>query len=107
MAHLLRGRELIKVIKEIIKDENYKQIEDYQKVFQLLDQAKANGLDDAYYLRYYGEIYEKCNNNAKALEFYIRAYELNKKIGLKNKIKRLGVSFPTRLMNQIPNKMKR
>ena len=102
MAHLLRGRELIKVIKEIIKDENYKQIEDYQKVFQLLDQAKANGLDDAYYLRYYGEIYEKCNNNAKALEFYIRAYELNKKIGLKNKIKRLGGKFPDKVDESNP-----
>lgn len=66
--------------------------DDYAEVFALLkkaEQANEPCTNIAAMYRFWGEIYEKCNNIPSAISCYEHALEYNEKIGVKMKLKKL------------------
>lgn len=89
MAHLLIGDDIIKLVKQTLKEKKTEEIVDYQKLINLLELAQKKGADKAKCLKFEGIVFETFGLKKTALDRYNMALELNEKIGVKGKIQSL------------------
>ena len=87
LVHLFAGDVILTMARRQLKESFC--VEDYRRLIRLIDIATQNGSDKAKCLKLQGEVFEKSDMNAEALESYERAYELNEKIGVKARIQKL------------------
>ena len=89
MTPLFTNHDILSFARSKLKEMTSDDFDDYAKLIVALNFAEDNGADKAKCLKFHGEIFEKCGMVEDALNSYVKAYELNNKIGVKGKIQKL------------------